>query len=272
MLRMRHNIFSVMCIVYSVLGLVSLHIWLIINPDIPVGMYGSLLIFALLILALGVISDMLWMKDSVVFYSKKINKIYRRKANTPKPCGDFKITYPAQECIRIECDGNIGKFSGQSTGLGIAVLADDMIWEKHNGSSKEDDILHFIQSIHRCSISQRNEILCFYNNQNKLIKFKWDGTPLAIMKEGNIESIETDCICKTFENTTFDSVDEFERFQNYICYLLFTGELKEPRVLFFRRKNKKPIEKYECAKCKSAWVLEYPGSSSNGAWKKVNQK
>ena len=93
----------------------------------------------------------------------------------------------------------------------------------------------------------------------------------ASMKDGNIEVIDADCICKVMENTSFDSVEEFERFQNYICYLLFVGELKEPRVLFFRRINKMPVEKYECAKCKATWQLTYPGSSSKGAWKKVEK-
>ena len=269
---MRHNIFSLMCIFYSVIGLILLHIWLIVNPDIPVGMYVSLLIFALLVLALGVISDWKWVNENTVLYSRKISKIYKRKANTPKACCDLKINYPAQECIRIELNENAGRFSCGSNSMGIAVLADDMTWDIHSGPSHEDDKLRFIQSVHMSSISQRNEIICFYNKEFKLIKFKWDGTPLARMKDGKIETIETDCFCKVMEDIVFDSVDEFERFQNYICYLLFVGELKEPRVLFFRRKKRAPAEKYACAKCKSTWVLEYPGSSSNGAWKKISTK
>ena len=268
---MRHNIFSLMCIFYSVIGLILLHIWLIVNPDIPVGMYVSLLIFALIVLALGVISDWKWMNENTIFYSRKISKTYKRKAKTPKECCDLKISYPAQECIRFELNGNAARFSGEGNGMGIAVLADDMKWVIHKGPSHEDDKLRFIQSVHMSSISQRDEIINFYNKEFKLIKFKWDGTPLARMKDGNIEVIDADCICKVMENTSFDSVEEFERFQNYICYLLFVGELKEPRVLFFRRINKMPVEKYECAKCKATWQLIYPGSSSKGAWKKVEK-
>ena len=79
------------------------------------------------------------------------------------------------------------------------------------------------------------------------------------------------CICSVLEEINeFYSINEFERFSNYLNKLIESGELIEiPVESFYAGFEEKW---YKCSMCENVWRLVYPDFPFKGFWIKMGRE
>lgn len=228
LIKMRHNPFAVLLYCLSCVMIIGIHIYLFLCSDIIIGLYISIFVFAVIILIIGICADNSDVNDKTILNNRFINDVYSNKLNSYDI--NLKLDITGQEELYLEFMGSGGKVSGFFGNCAVAIPVSDINW-----FCDDTVVFNYISNIHRYSITNRNMIVVFFDKQYRAIIFDIYGNVVNSFKECDVN------------NTIFNSIYDYECFRNFLCYLIYVGEI------FVIGKNR---FRYSDGKCE--WKLEKP--------------